>query len=107
MLVFLPILIEPSQSVVQILLIFGGVFWACININSLPMVLEFASERTIGAFTGYYYLFSFTAAITSPILFGFIQDTLKSNDLLFVYAVICFAVALFSMLFVKHGENGD
>ncbi len=106
-LVFLPILVEPNQLMVQILLIIGGAFWACININSLPMVLEFASDHTIGAFTGYYYLFSFTAAIASPIFFGFIQDTLQSNDLLFVYAVICFAIALVSMLFVKHGENGE
>lgn len=101
---FLPILVEPSQLMVQILLIIGGMFWACININSLPMVLEFASDRTIGAFTGYYYLFSFTAAIVSPILFGFIQDMLQSNDLLFLYANICFAIALLSMTFVRHGE---
>lgn len=64
---FLPILAEPSQWLVQILLIAGGACWACVNINSLPMVLEFSSNKTIGSFTGYYYLFSFTAAIVSPI----------------------------------------
>lgn len=101
---FLPILVEPSQILVQILLVIGGMFWACININSLPMVLEFATDRTIGAFTGYYYLFSFTAAIVSPIFFGFIQDALQSNDLLFLYAVLCFGIALICMSFVRHGE---
>lgn len=101
---FLPILAQPSQWLVQVLLILGGACWACININSLPMVLEFSSERSIGAFTGYYYLFSFTAAIVSPILYGAIQDYFHDNSLLFMFAVICFAIALGSMVFVRHGD---
>lgn len=104
-LLFLPILSEPAQWLVQVLLILGGACWAMININSLPMVLEFASERSIGAFTGYYYLFSFTAAIVSPILFGAIQDYFDSNDLLFLFSVICFSIALVCMFFVQHGDN--
>ena len=104
-LMFLPILTHPSQLLVQILLLGGGFFWACVNINSLPMVLEFASVKSIGSFTGYYYLFSFTAAIVSPILYGFIQDRAHTYSLLFLYAVICFAVALVCMLFVRHGDN--
>lgn len=104
---FLPILWEPSQWLLQVLLIAGGLGWACININSLPMVLEFSSERNVGAFTGYYYLFSFTAAIVSPILYGYIQDTFKTNELLFAFSLICFGIALVSMLFVKHGDAED
>lgn len=101
---FLPILLKPSQLMLQILLIAGGAGWSCININSLPMVLEFSSEKNIGAFTGYYYLFSFTAAIVSPIFYGFIQDLFNTNELLFLFAVICFGVALLSMIQVKHGD---
>lgn len=104
-LIFFPILFKPNQVMVQILLIVGGGFWACININSLPMVLEFASEKTIGSFTGYYYLFSFTAAIVSPILYGMIEDTLQTNSLLFAFALVCFTIALISMLFAKHGDT--
>ncbi|HLR91776.1 MAG TPA: MFS transporter, partial [Atopostipes sp.] len=102
---FLPILAQPSQWLVQVLLILGGACWACININSLPMVLEFAADKSIGSFTGYYYLFSFTAAIVSPISYGAIQDIFNTNELLFVFANICFAVALVSMVFVNHGDN--
>lgn len=101
---FLPILLKPSQWMLQILLIAGGAGWACININSLPMVLEFSSEKNIGAFTGYYYLFSFTAAIVSPIFYGFIQDLFKTNELLFLFSVMCFGVALLTMIQVKHGD---
>lgn len=102
---FLPILAQPSQWLLQALLILGGACWAMININSLPMVLEFASEKNIGAFTGYYYLFSFTAAIVSPIFFGAIQDIFDSNGLLFLFAIICFSIAFFFMQFVKHGDS--
>jgi len=105
--IFIPILFQPSQLLVQILLIIGGAFWACININSLPMVLEFSKEESVGSFTGYYYLFSFTAAIVSPITYGAIQDFFGSEGLLFFFAVICFAIALACMIFVNHGDSED
>ena len=69
------------------------------------MVLEFSADKSIGSFTGYYYLFSFTPAIVSPITYGAIQDIFQTNDLLFLFAVICFGIALASMVFVKHGDN--
>lgn len=102
---FLPILAQPSQWLVQVLLIAGGACWACININSLPMVLEFSKEKSIGSFTGYYYLFSFTAAIVAPISYGAVQDFFGTQELLFLFSVFCFAVALISMFFVNHGDN--
>ncbi|HLE90849.1 MAG TPA: MFS transporter, partial [Anaerolineales bacterium] len=41
-----------------VLLILGGIGWAFVNINSLPMVVELTSAARIGTFTGLYYLFS-------------------------------------------------
>jgi Na+/melibiose symporter-like transporter len=104
---FLPILARPSQWLVQVLLIAGGACWSCININSLPMVLEFSADQSVGSFTGYYYLFSFTAAIVSPITYGAIQDYFQTEGLLFFFSVICFALALISMFFVKHGDSEE
>jgi MFS family permease len=88
----------------RILLLVGGGFWACVNINSLPMVVELAKWEDIGKYTGYYYFFSFSAAIISPILFGWIRDMVIRYDSLFVYAAIAFALAIMCMMFVKHGE---
>ncbi len=102
--VFLPMLFLQNVLVVQILLLLGGMFWACVNINSLPMVVEMATKARIGTFTGYYYFFSFSAAIASPILFGFIRDLTQDYGTLFIYSVIAFAAALVCILFVKHGE---
>lgn len=107
LMVYLLIILFPTQFLLQILLFIAGGLWAMINISSLPMVLEFASEETIGSFTGYYYLFSFSASIVSPILYGLIQDIFHTDSLLFVFAFVCFLVALVSMSFVQHGEVGE
>ena len=93
-----------KQIVVIALLACAGFGWACVNINSLPMVVELASHDKIGRFTGYYYFFSFGAAIVSPILWGAIRDITDNYNTLFVYAVICFGLALLCTLFVRHGE---
>ncbi len=93
-----------KQIVVIGLLACAGFGWACVNINSLPMVVELASHDKIGRFTGYYYFFSFGASIVSPILFGAIRDLTQDYNSLFIYAVICFALALACTLFVRHGE---
>lgn len=102
--VFTPMLFLQNVLIVQILLLLGGMFWACININSLPMVVEMATKARIGTFTGYYYFFSFSAAIASPILFGVIRDMTQNYGTLFIYSVVAFAAALACILFVRHGE---
>jgi MFS-type transporter involved in bile tolerance (Atg22 family) len=96
-----------KQIVVIALLACAGIGWACVNINSLPMVVELASHDKIGRFTGYYYFFSFSASIVSPILFGWIRDMTQNYNTLFIYAVICFGLALLCTSFVKHGEFTD
>ena len=98
---FIPILFNPEIVLVRILLVGGGIFWAFININSLPLVLESSKTETVGSFTGYYYLFSFTAAILSPILFGFIKDIVGNYGPLFIYSIVFFALALLAIFLMK------
>ncbi|PKK40114.1 putative glycerol transport protein [Clostridiaceae bacterium JG1575] len=102
-LVFLPILFIENLLAIRILLLLGGLFWALININSLPMVLELAGPSELGTFTGYYYFFSFSASIASPILFGLIRDLSGTFGSLFLYAPIAFALALGCFIQVTHG----
>ncbi|MDW7657086.1 MAG: MFS transporter [Bacillota bacterium] len=101
---FMPMLFIESIMVLRGLLVVGGLFWACVNINSLPMVVELASRERIGSFTGYYYFFSFSAAILSPTLFGWIRDLTNDYSTLFLYSVIAFGLAFICMLMVRHGE---
>ena len=91
--------------VTRVCLFLGGFFWAMININSLPMVVRLSGEEKIGTFIGYYYFFSFSSQIISPILFGFIRDMVGHYKVLFLYACIAFILAMVSLFFVLHGED--
>ena len=89
------------------LMIVGGMFWACVNINSLPMITRMSGPIKIGKFIGYYYLFSFLAqTITAPI-FGAIRDAVGHYQSLFIYAAIAFVLAFLCLIFVRHGESND
>ncbi|CAM4045514.1 SLC45 family MFS transporter [Cohnella lubricantis] len=91
----------------RVLLAFGGIFWACININSYPFVVSTGAERSIGTRTGLYYLASSLAAISSPPLLGLVIDKFGYASL-FVCASGGMLVALLFLLLVKHkGQSAD
>jgi len=104
---FLPMIFLANAWVTRACLFLGGFFWALVNINSLPMVVKLSGEDKVGAFVGYYYFFSFSSQIVSPILFGFIRDMVGHYRVLFLYACIAFIVAAVSLFFVRHGEDNN
>ena len=83
-----------------------GLAWAAINVNSLPMVVEMCKGSDIGKFTGYYYTFSMSAQVITPIVAG----TLLRNVgywTLFPYAATFVALSFVTMLFVHHGDSRE
>ncbi len=94
-----------AQNILYIMLVLGGICWAAINVNSLPMVVDMTGYSSLGKYTGYYYLFSFSASIVSPILFGALRDLTQSYHILFIYSAIAFAVALLCMLLIGRGDG--
>lgn len=80
-----------------------GFAWASITVNSLPMVVEMCSAADVGKYTGYYYTFSMSAQVITPILSGFLMENI-SYRILFPYAVIFTALAFLTMTQVKHGD---
>ena len=88
-----------------VLLIIGGIGWAFVNINSLPMIVDLTSAARIGTFTGLYYLFSTMSAIVGPNLNGLaIQLTDGNYNIIMAIAPVFFAIALVMMFGVKRGE---
>ena len=88
-----------------VMLIFGGIAWAFVNINSLPMVVDLTSAARIGTFTGLYYLFSTFSAIVGPNLNGFaIQLTGNNYNVIMLIAPVFMLISLWLMLGVKSGE---
>ena len=91
--------------VVGVILMIAGIAWACVNINSLPMVVDLTTHAKLGIFTSLYYLFSTLAAIAGPNINGWIvQLTGKNYAMVMVIAPIFFLLALISMAGVKRGE---
>jgi len=88
-----------------VLLILGGIGWAFVNINSLPMVVELTSAARIGTFTGLYYLFSTLSAIVGPNVNGWaIQLSGNNYNVIMLIAPFFMLAALVLMLGVRRGE---
>ena len=90
--------------VMMILFAIAGIGWATINVNSFPMVVELARGGNVGKYTGFYYTASMAAQTITPLVSGFLMDTLGMKTL-FPYAAIFAAGAFVTMLFVRHGDS--
>jgi maltose/moltooligosaccharide transporter len=88
-----------------VFLILGGIGWALININSLPMIVDLTNAARIGTFTGLYYLFSTFSAIIGPNVNGW-AVTLTGGDynVIMIISPVFFLISLVLMLGVKRGE---
>lgn len=103
-LVFGSVVFVESVLLLRVLLIIGGIFWACININSYPWVISTGKEESIGTRTGIYYFVSSLAAITSPPLLGWVIDAF-GYPALFVSASAGLLLAFLCLLGAGAGER--
>ncbi|MGL6198473.1 MAG: MFS transporter [Lachnospiraceae bacterium] len=81
-----------------------GVAWAAINVNSLPIVIAISSYGNVGKYTGYYYAFSMSAQIITPVLSGFFLEYVSYRTL-FPYAFVFTVLAFITMTQVRHGDS--
>ncbi len=103
-LLFAAMFFITNMAAIRVLMVAGGFFWACVNTNSLPMVVEIGHTSHIGRYTGYYYFFSQVASIAAPSLFGCVRELTGSYGTLFLFAGACCLLALLCIVFVRHGE---
>ena len=98
--------IRAGSPVMLMNLLFAsaGIGWATINVNSYPMVVELSRGGDVGKYTGFYYTASMAAQTLTPIISGFLMDTLGMT-VLFPYGCCFVFLAFFTMLFVKHGDS--
>lgn len=97
-------LFKEYSVFINVVFAFTGIGWAAINVNSYPMVVEMCKGGDTGKYTGYYYTFSMSAQIITPILSGFLLENIGYRTL-FPYAVVFSVASLCTMLFVKHGDS--
>ena len=92
------------SPILYVLFVLVGMAWACINVNSLPMVVEMCKGSEVGKFTGLYYTFSMSAQIATPIVAGWLLENIGYRTL-FPYAAIFVFASFVTMGFVRHGDN--
>ncbi len=83
-----------------------GMFWALININSLPMVYDFGGAKMIGALTGLYYFSASAAAITGPILGGWMID-LTDQRVIWLFSAVFMGLAILAMTRISYKPEQD
>ena len=94
-----------SEAMLIPLLVLGGVFWALINVNSLPMVYDVGGDERIGAFTGLYYLASNIAAVAGPQVVGILIDLTGGNyRIMWLFSAAFMALAGWLMYRVHEAE---
>jgi MFS family permease len=103
---FLYGLLIRNQVMLVAMLVPAGIFWALINVNSLPMVYDVGDEARIGAFTGLYYLASNIAAVGEPQAVGFLIDLTGGNYyIMFVFSAFFMLLAGLLMMRVKERQQ--
>lgn len=98
--------IVPNTTFIGVVLGVGGMGWALVNINSLPMVVDMTDDpRLLGTFTGLYYLASQLASSSGPTLSGLAIDlTGRNYSAIFLLTPAFFGLSLLAMSLVRHGE---
>ncbi|MEN8241796.1 MAG: MFS transporter, partial [Chloroflexota bacterium] len=87
-----------SQLTLGIVLVIGGIFWALVNVNSLPLVYDYGDENKIGAYTGLYYFSSQSAAVLGPVISGAVIEMFGSDyRYLWVFSTVFMALAFVVM----------
>jgi MFS family permease len=95
-------LLISNLVMLLLLLIPAGIFWALINVNSLPMVYDVGGDARIGAFTGMYYLAANLAAVGGPQAVGVLIDLTQENyRIMFLFAAVFMILAGLFMSRVK------
>ncbi|PIE81518.1 MAG: MFS transporter [Chloroflexi bacterium] len=94
--------IIQSAVTFVIILVLAGLFWACVNVNSLPLVYDHGDEAKIGAYTGLYYFASQSAAVLGPTLGGITVDILGNQyRWLWLFSTLFMGLAFLTMTRVK------
>lgn len=83
-----------------------GFGYACVVVNTFPIIWEMSKGSDIGKYTGYYYTASMAAQIITPTVAGFlIEKVFKSYAVLFPYALCAMGISFLMLLNVKHGDS--
>ena len=84
--------------------ILKGLGMSLVNTCSFPMVVELATGKKVGQFTGYYYAASMGAQTVTPVIVGLVIYLVPDFGwrMLPIYATVMMAVSIAIFMFVKN-----
>ncbi|NJE09835.1 SLC45 family MFS transporter [Thermococcus sp. MAR1] len=94
---------DPVVMTFMGLFFIGGMGWAMVNVNSLPMVVDMTTEEKLGGYTGLYYFFSQAANLVAPPLAGAFLDLIGYRTLI-PFSIAFFILSAIAMQFVRRGD---
>lgn len=99
------ILMTPGYSpLIYVFVSISGVGMGTVATTIYPMIMEVASEKTTGRYTGYYYTASMSAQIITPILSGAVMEFIGYRYL-YLYAIVCALLATLPLAMVQKGNT--
>ncbi|GAB4458180.1 MAG: SLC45 family MFS transporter [Armatimonadaceae bacterium] len=96
LIVLLPIVSTlNSLEMLRVMLVLMGLSWSLVQVNALPLLLDYTLEDRAGEFTGMFLLADQSASIVGPILSGWIIGSFSTDyRALFLYTPTMMAGAL-------------
>lgn len=99
------IFMTPGYSpLIYVFVSISGVGMGTVATTIYPMIMEVASEKTTGRYTGYYYTASMSAQIITPILSGAVMEFIGYRYL-YLYAIVCALLAALPLTMVQKGNT--
>lgn len=99
------IFMTPGYSpLIYVFVSISGVGMGTVATTIYPMIMEVASEKTTGRYTGYYYTASMSAQIITPILSGAVMEFI-GYCYLYLYAIVCALLAALPLVMVQKGNT--
>ena len=99
------IFMTPGYSpLIYVFVSISGVGMGTVATTIYLMIMEVASEKTTGRYTGYYYTASMSAHIITPILSGAVMEFIGYRYL-YLYAIVCALLAALPLVMVQKGNT--
>lgn len=95
---------QGYSPLIYVFVSISGVGMGTVATTIYPMIMEVASEKTTGRYTGYYYTASMSAQIITPILSGAVMEFIGYRYL-YLYAIVCALFAALPLAMVQKGNT--
>lgn len=90
--------------IISAIFVFGGVGWALVNVQAMPLIADFGGRDRVGFYIGLYYVFTMIGQMIGPSILGLTMDIIGNHGM-FIAGAAFFFIA-YVMLWVGQKKLG-